>query len=447
MRDIVITLIVLIGCGYTLKRPYIGVLLWSWLSYMNPHRLAFGFAYSAPFAQITALVLLGSMLFSKETRKPPINSITVVWFVFVLFMGITSVFAFFPEIALKYYERVIKIQFIVFLTMMLITDMRKLNQLLWVISLSIGYFSVKGGVFTILTAGHHRVWGPNDSFIADNNSLAVGILMAIPFMIYLYQISERKWVKYGLFSAAILSLFTIIGSQSRGAFLAIAAVGLLYWLKSDRKLITTLVVLALTVLLLMFAPESWYKRMNTIENYEEDDSALGRLNAWEYAYNAANDNLLGVGLNSWSKETFLLYAPNPLDVHAAHSIYFSVLADHGWIGLFMFVAIFFMSWKTLTAIIKNTERNPDLKEQYLLAKMLQISLIAYLVGGAFLSLSYFDLPWHVVSFVVILDRICAEQQPLKAKPIKSNRVMKNNTELHMQNTYRRVFFSKKSARA
>ena len=69
MRDLVVTLIVVLGCGYTLKKPYIGILLWSWLSYMNPHRLSWGFAYSMPFAQITAIVLFISILFSKESIK------------------------------------------------------------------------------------------------------------------------------------------------------------------------------------------------------------------------------------------------------------------------------------------------------------------------------------------------------------------------------------------
>ncbi|MCK9606078.1 MAG: putative O-glycosylation ligase, exosortase A system-associated [Methylomonas sp.] len=409
MRDLLITLIVLTGCFYTLKRPYIGILLWSWLSYMNPHRLAYGFAYSMPFAQITAITLIGSMIFSKDTRKLPINSLTIIWIIFVLFMGVTTIFAFYPESALKEYERIVKIQLIVFFTMMLITDMEKMKQLIWVIALSIGYFSVKGGAFTIATAGHYRVWGPDQSFIADNNSLAVAVLMTIPLMIYLYQISNKKWIKLGLLAASVLSLFTIIGSNSRGAFLAIAAVGLSYWRKSEHKFLTGVIVVAITAGLLAFAPESWYERMNTMENYEEDASSMGRLNAWEYAYNAANHNLLGVGLNSWAPETFALYAPNPLDVHAAHSIYFSVLADHGWIGLFMFLLIFYLSWRKLKNLIKSTANNLELKEIHMLVKMLQVSLIAYLVGGAFLSLSYFDLPWHIVGFVVILNRIVEEQ--------------------------------------
>ncbi|MBV5309190.1 putative O-glycosylation ligase, exosortase A system-associated [Chromatium okenii] len=414
MRDLLITCIVLIGCLYTLKKPYIGILLWSWLSYMNPHRLSYGFAYSMPFAQITAITLFVSMLFSKEKNKIPINSITVIWMFFVLFMGITTIFAYFPDAAMEYYVRIIKIQLVTFLTMILITDMSKLKQLLWVIVFSIGFFSVKGGFFTIMTAGGYRVWGPAESFIADNNALAVAVLMTIPLMVYLYQIATNKWIKYGLVGSSVLSLFTIIGSNSRGAFLAIVAIGLTYWLKSKNKLGTGIFIAVLAFSLLSFAPESWYNRMNTIENHEEDASAVGRINAWWYAFNAANDNLLGVGLNSWSPETFALYAPEPSDVHAAHSIYFSVLADHGWIGLGMFLTIFLLTWLKLKSIIKKTEKNPDAKEIYLLAKMLQISLMAYFVGGAFLSLSYFDLPWHLVSFVVLIERFYTEQSSVNS---------------------------------
>lgn len=408
MRDIFVTAVVFIGCFYTLKKPYIGILLWSWLSYMNPHRLSWGFAYNMPFAQITALTLFASILFSKDIKKPPVNGLIVIWVILIIYMGITTVFAFYPEYALTQYIRIIKIQLIVFLTILLITDIGKLKMLLWVICLSLGYFSVKGGVFTLVTGGGHKVYGPDESFIADNNSLAVAVLMTIPLMIYLYQVATKKWVKWGLMVASVLSTFTVIGSNSRGAFLAIAAVGFSYWIKSQNKVITGLFIAIMSAGLLMFAPDSWYKRMDTMKTYEEDASSMGRINAWEYAYNAANHNFLGVGLDSWSPATFALYAPDPLDVHAAHSIYFSVLADHGWLGLMMFLLIFFLSWRKLKFLIKNTTKKPELLEINLLSRMLQISFIAYLVGGAFLSLSYFDLPWHLVSFVVILERIYNE---------------------------------------
>ncbi len=408
MRDILVTLLVFIGCLYTLKRPYIGILLWSWLGYMNPHRLAYGFAYSMPFAQITALVLFFSMLFSKETKGIPLTGITVPWIIFLFFMGVTSYFAFFPDEAFEQYIKVLKIQLIIFLTLMLITEMEKLKQLIWVIVLSIGFFSVKGGIFTLMTGGSFRVWGPPSSFIEDNNGLAVAVLMIIPLMVFLHQSVSNFWVKRGLLFAIITSLFTVLGSQSRGALLAICAVGIFYWTKSNSKIVSGLFIAIMAIVLLAFMPESWYQRMNTMENYEEDGSAMGRLNAWEYAYNAANANILGVGFEAWSPETFLLYAPSPDHVHAAHSIYFSVLADHGWIGLFLFLLLFFLAWRKLTEILKKTDKNKELLEQNRLARMLQVSFVAYLSGGAFLSLSYFDLPWHLLSFVVLLGGIVKE---------------------------------------
>lgn len=415
MRDILITLIVFVGCIYTLKRPYIGVLLWSWLSYMNPHRLSYGFAYSMPFAQITALVLLGSMVFSKDTKKIPINSITIIWIVFILFMGVTTLFAYFPDDALKYYTRVVKIQLIVFVTMMLITDLNKLNYLLWVIVVSIGYYSIKGGLFTLLTGGGYRVWGPENSFIEGNNELAIAALMIIPLMAYLIQISNNVWIKRGLMAGIVLSFVGALGSQSRGALLAFGAVAMFFWMKSDKKIVIGLGMTILSIGILAFMPESWYKRMDTIQTYEEDASAMGRLNSWEYAYNAANHNLLGVGFDSWSPITFAQYAPNPLDVHAAHSIYFSVLADHGWLGLIMFLLIFYFSWRKLKRLVNKTDGDPVFLNMNLLARMLQVTLIAYLVGGAFLSLSYFDLPWHSISFIVIIERILTEKVEDKNK--------------------------------
>lgn len=406
MRDIAVTLIVAFGCIYTFKRAYVGILLWSWLGYMNPHRLAFGFAYTMPFAQITGIVLFVSFLFERDKNKFPLNRITVVWIIFLLFMGLTTFFAYFPDQALDQYKKILKIQVVVILTMFLINDFNKLKHLIWVIVLSIGYFSVKGGLFTILHGGSFKVWGPPGTFIEDNNGLAIAVLMVIPFMIFLQKFETRKLVKYGLLFAILTSFFTVLGSQSRGALLAIGAVTLFYWIRLDNKIRNAFLIMLIAIPLALFMPESWYNRMDTIQTYEEDASAMGRINAWEYAYNAANHNPLGMGFESWSFPTFAMYAPNPDDVHAAHSIYFTVLGDHGWIGLILFLTIFRFSWSELSKLNKEYMRKHD-EEKVFLCQMMQVSFISYFVGGAFLSLSYFDLPWHLISFVVVLTGIAS----------------------------------------
>ena len=168
-------------------------------------------------------------------------------------------------------------------------------------------------------------------------------------------------------------------------------------------MLSGVVIVILATAVANFMPKSWYSRMETIETYSEDNSAMGRLNAWKFAYRAANDNLFGLGFDGFRAETFMVYAPNPTHVQGAHSIYFYVLGDHGWIGLILFLMILFITWHKVSTVAKLTKNIEALKDYYILSSMLKLSFIAYFVGGAFLNLSYFDLPWHLVSFVILIS--------------------------------------------
>lgn len=50
-----------------------------------------------------------------------------------------------------------------------------------------------------------------------------------------------------------------------------------------------------------------------------------------------------------------------------------------------------------------------------LSRMIQVSFVAYASGGAFLSLAYFDLPWHLLAIVVLLDRLARERGLIRSK--------------------------------
>lgn len=403
MRDIIVALIVFGSIPFIFKRPYIGILMWAWLSYMNPHRLAWGFAYDMPFAQIIALVLFAAILFNRnEVQKIPIDGTVRIWLIFIIWMGITTLFAIYSDFAQYSFIKVIKIQLLTFITMMLITNLDRINKLIWVIVISIGYYSVKGGVFTILTGGAHKVWGPAKSYIEENNSLALASLMIVPLLVYLYHREKNKWIKYLLSGAALLTLISAIGSQSRGALLGFIAVLFFFWLKTRGKIITGVGICILVVIGFNFMPNSWHERMSTIQNYEEDASAMGRINAWKYSISIANSRIVGGGFDSYSDSTYALYSPTYVKPQAAHSIYFSVLADHGWPGLILFLMVLFMTWTSLSCVIRTCRHEEGMNEQYALANALKVSFVAYLTGGAFLSLSYFDLPWHMIAISLLL---------------------------------------------
>lgn len=411
MRDLILTAFVFGSIPFILRNPFIGLLMWVWLGIMNPHRFTWGFAYSMPFAMIVALCTFIAMLIHvKKLNSFPVDRVAIMLVLFVLWLGVSPLFSFHPDKEWFYWERAFKIQLMVLVSLLLVTDRRQLHWLTWVLALSVGFFGIKGGLFTVLTAGAHRVWGPAQSFIADNNTLALALIMAVPLFRYLQLHSDNRWVRRGCVAALVLCVIAAIGSQSRGAFLALAAMSLFLFIKSRKKgLIGVLVLLALPLAWFLM-PESWTERMASIRNYDEDASAMGRINAWWVAWNLAVDRFpIGGGFVLDSADVFLRYAPDPGNIKVAHSIYFQILGEHGFMGLALFLLVFWLAWLNGGWVMRATKGKPGLLWAHDLAAMCQVSLIGYAVGGAFLSLTYFDLPYYIVVILIVLRRLVREE--------------------------------------
>jgi probable O-glycosylation ligase (exosortase A-associated) len=163
-------------------------------------------------------------------------------------------------------------------------------------------------------------------------------------------------------------------------------------------------------------PEQWYQRMNTIETYEQDDSAIGRLNAWGTAINVANHRLFGGGFEMWHDQVFALYGPDPDNVRDAHSIYFKVLGEHGYIGLFLFLLLLALTWFRCRSIIRIARKRPDADWARDLAAMLQVSMVGYMSAGAFLGLCYFDYIYHLIVIAVAAHHVLTASQPASEAP-------------------------------
>ncbi len=409
MRDVLVTLIIAGALPFALRLPHIGGLVWAWISYMNPHRLGWGFAYNLPFAQVTAIVTLLGLFFSAKEPRPKIHisPLIVLWGVYLLWMSITTITAFDQSYSIEQLIKVLKIQFMAVLTLILFTTKERVIQLIWVIALSLGFFGFKGGVFTILQGGGERVFGPAESFIADNNHLALALLMTIPLLIFLRGQLKNKWARMIMLVGIGLVAISIVGSYSRGALVASFAVAVFLWLKGRNKVSIAFVSVIVFTALFQFMPQSWHERMGTISGYDEDESVQGRFEAWEVAYHVANDRVFGGGFDFWSQPVFDAYSPGYV-YRAAHSIYFAVLGEHGWIGLILFVSILLLAWRTASFIIRKSREHEELRWAEDLARMIQVSFIAYMSGGTFLSLAYFDLPWHFIAILILIKSMVIE---------------------------------------
>lgn len=405
MRDLLVAGVVFGLLPFVLRRPFWGILLMAWLGYMNPHRLCYGFVLGLPVVQIVAIVTLIGMFASKEEKRLVWGREITVLLIFILWMGITTTRAMYLDPAIDQYIKVIKIQILTFMTLLMLTSREKVHMFVWMVVLSLGFYGLKGGVFTIAKGGAYRVQGPDGTFIGGNNELALALVMTIPLMRYLQLHTSNHLMRLGLAAGMVLTALAAIGSQSRGALLALSITGAFFWFKSRNKLATGIMIVIAAALVVSIMPASWYERMDTINTYDADASALGRINAWWVAFNMANDRFFGGGFESFRIPTFAIYAPEPDRVHDVHSIYFQVLGHHGYIGLLLFLLLLALTWLKCGAIIRATKADPARAWARDLAAMVQVSLVAYLCGGAFLGLAYFDYVYHLVAIVVVTYRL------------------------------------------
>ncbi len=388
---------------------------------MNPHSQGWGFARSFPFAQVIALVTVAAMVMHKEKYRLPLTPVTNLFMLFLLWMGITSAFAIHVTEIDTQLIKVLKIFGMTLVVLMLLKNREQVQAMVWTIVVSLGYYGVKGGIFTIRTGGSERVWGPSGTFIDGNNEVALALVMVIPLMYYLFLQLTKKWHRYAMLASMLLCALASLGSYSRGAALAIAAMAGFLWLKSRQKVRLGLLMVVAAPVLLMAMPPKWFERIETINTYEEDASAMGRINAWRMAFNLANDRITGGGFEIYDSYVFSMYAPIPEDIHAAHSIYFQVLGEHGWIGLVIYLALAVATWLAATSVTSRAKRDPELKWAADLATMCQVSLIGFAVGGAFLSLTYFDVPYYVMCVIVVLKILVDKEVNEKTQLARARR--------------------------
>ena len=403
MRDLALGGILAWLTVKALLHPWIGVISWTWVSIMNPHKLSWRLDM-LPVAALAAGSTLVGLILTKDRKQFYVTSETALLIAFSIWMCVTLPFSFFLDNSLVMWERVMKINFMVLVTMVVLVSQRQIMIFIWVVAGSLAFYGVKGGIFTIATGGSYRVWGPEGTFIEGNNEMALALVMVIPLLRFLQLTSQSVWIKRAMLASMLLCAAAALGSHSRGALLAMAAMTFVLWLRSERKFPTAVLILVVGVVLIPFMPDEWTQRMNTIQTYQSDTSAMGRINAWWLAWNVALTNFFGGGYWMWTGAVFAIYAPVPDDVHAAHSIYFQVLGEHGFVGLILFMLIWLSVWVKAGNMRRINASHPQARWVADLGAMCQVSLAGYAVGGAFLSLAYYDLPYNILIMVVLAAR-------------------------------------------
>jgi probable O-glycosylation ligase (exosortase A-associated) len=242
--------------------------------------------------------------------------------------------------------------------------------------------------------------GPEGTHFGQNNEFAVATLMTIPLVILWRRETQNPTVRLALTGAIPLMFASAISSQSRGAAVTLVAlVPLLLW-HSKRKYLAVPVLVVGLVAAAAVLPQQWFERMDTIETYQEDQSAMGRIRAWTdgIAY-ALKNPITGGGFDSWAWITEREW----------HSAYVEALAEHGFVGFFLWFSLLYGTMWSLTRLPRLTRHIPEMKWVSNYSYMLRASLVAYAVGSLFLGITYWDLMYHLVFIAVLVRKFALEE--------------------------------------
>jgi probable O-glycosylation ligase (exosortase A-associated) len=245
------------------------------------------------------------------------------------------------------------------------------------------------------------------------------MVLVIPILHYLSQYSAKRLVRWGFLAGLLLTVVAVLGTYSRGGMIALCVVGLWFFATSRRKARAFFLVALAVIVVLCVAPDSWFDRFNTIADAGQDSSFMGRVVAWKVSSAIALDNpLFGGGFHALQEQSvweIFKYSPGllgfvdtpepDLRAKAAHSIYFEVLGDLGFLGLFIFLTVFanaLLIRYRIKSLVKRA--GEDFAWALDAANALMLSILAYLAGGAGVSLGYFEVPFMLAMVMELLKQ-------------------------------------------
>jgi probable O-glycosylation ligase (exosortase A-associated) len=373
MSGLVITVWLFGMMMLALYQPVVGPILYYLIVWLHPEEQMYG-GLSLRWTMLIALTSLVGYLFLGKQRQYPKNTLAPLLIIFSLWYLVCALVNGVSDAEFTLAADFAKIVLMCLVTASVINTRIRIHILIWIIVIAIGSVSLRTGAITLLGGGGHPVVGP--SFLGHTNELARFVIYTFPLMLFLSRHSAHKHVRAGFAVLAVFSVFALIGTNSRGAFVAFAAMGAVFWLYSSRKLISVLLVAVITVSAYLAVPQarldSFLQRTASIENAEEDSSFLGRTESWQFGWNyVQNKPVFGGGPGVYER------------VHgkAAHSSYFEVLGETGFVGLTMWGMIAVLVFSTIYRVRKLTRGIPELAWAHDLAFFIMISLVGYFVGG------------------------------------------------------------------
>ncbi len=385
-----------------------------------------GFQWLLPgmhLIRLLAIVMVVLWLFSG--KKLIRNRLLYTLLLFIPIMMLSVPGSYLKSLSLELSFDFLKFVVIAFLAAHFIETPRQLAVFLSLL-LIVHLFLAKGaiGQHEVIEADMARIGAQgfaSGGFLGDANDFALGLNVISPFALFLFLYARSKLVKLTLLGSLLVYLGAIIMTFSRGGFLTLLATAVAACWRTKRLYFGLLLAAALGLSLVLFAPASYFARMETTTDVQVGDTSYGRLQLWTAGlYMLLEHPLTGVGLGAFSSaygRTYAGYVHHyKAKWHVAHSGYVTMAAELGLGGIALYLYVFYLIFKQ-NADVRRRLAEAGLEGSFLFAvsSAVTVSLIAYAVGSTFLTACYYPHLYLLLALTVAVGEMASRQIALPAE--------------------------------
>jgi putative inorganic carbon (hco3(-)) transporter len=407
LRTIFVVIVLTIGWGFALQSTLYALGLYLWIAYFRPET----WAWSDVFTTLNLSYIAGAYLVIRAFLSGTafhFSARSMLLFVYLAWALMSTWNGLHFDYSFGYWQEFAKAVVISYMITVVVQSASDLRFVLMVITFSLGFEAVKQGwVQLLLNPG-----APNENripFLGDNNLVAVGMAMLLPIISALAATSSG-WRKRLFQFMNIGVLYRAVSTYSRGGLLSLGAVGVMQFWRSAHKVRYVAALVVALALILPALPQEYWDRMSTITAPadERDASQTGRLHFWQVAVAMANDHpVLGIGHRGYEA------AYNEYDTtrgamgenRAVHSAWFGVLAEAGYPGLILYIGIVLAALLSCGRVRRQAKRGEIPAELGAYAIAFETGMMAFIVGGSFVSFQYSEMLWHYFGLTMALERV------------------------------------------
>jgi len=400
---------------------YLSLVVFSFLYFMRPQDIIPGMD-SLPLEKIGGGIAFLALLFGvlpKERFKIPVELKVLV--LLLVHMCLTVPFAYwrggaFTTIYTKFSKGVI----VGLLIGLIISSVYEMRKLLYIQAGSVAFVSI------LSVAAHRtfggRLYGIQKGILENPNDLAINIAINFPLcMAFMFAAKGGIRKIIWAFSMVVMMYCVLITYSRSGMIALVITILVCLWEYGVRQKRTLLLlgagvfgVVALGVALT--TPHFIARFKSLTQGNIEGSGDRGSLEAREELLKrsislALHNPLFGVGPGNFPVLSG--------DWHVAHNSYTELAAETGFPGLFLFLLLFGLSFKKLSAIRKLPGYAAD-ENIKLWTSALWASLAAYMVGSMFASTEYNLFPYFMVGYVCALYRITEKLSKAQEATVKGD---------------------------